>query len=329
MFNLLDLQPNKVSVDLAQYSMVWMGNSGEGKTYTLKQFLESLDTTGKVPLFLMFEDRYQNIPNIMAIKINNVAELKTAINQLKNPKLKEKFSCIVVDTVDKFEELAEQYVTDGHEVAILDDVGAFGKGTRYFKKVLRAIGDLRNLGYPVHFITQSVAGQDELKNKKIDMKLSKNTLSYIKEGAFLVGYMWKENVNNVDERFITFNSTVALPNLKDTFNLPPKINVKDLKSTLENTIMQLGTDSITTQKTIVQYTEETSFDTIKSRGNELGGLLAQNGHLEEAMTILKKNIGTDDEGNTKTFDSLKEGQLDLAKVIVLELEELVKKYNIT
>lgn len=26
MINLLDLQPNKVSVDLTQYSMVWMGD---------------------------------------------------------------------------------------------------------------------------------------------------------------------------------------------------------------------------------------------------------------------------------------------------------------
>ena len=32
MINLLDLQPNKVSVDLTQYSMVWMGDTGVGKT---------------------------------------------------------------------------------------------------------------------------------------------------------------------------------------------------------------------------------------------------------------------------------------------------------
>ena len=30
--NLLDLQPNKVSVDLTQYSMIIMGDTGVGKT---------------------------------------------------------------------------------------------------------------------------------------------------------------------------------------------------------------------------------------------------------------------------------------------------------
>ena len=42
MINLLDLQPNKVSVDLTQYSMVWMGDTGVGKTTTLMNFLKSL-----------------------------------------------------------------------------------------------------------------------------------------------------------------------------------------------------------------------------------------------------------------------------------------------
>lgn len=50
MINLLDLQPNKVSVDLTQYSMVWMGDTGVGKTTTLMNFLKSL-YPDKQPLF--------------------------------------------------------------------------------------------------------------------------------------------------------------------------------------------------------------------------------------------------------------------------------------
>lgn len=326
--NLLDLQPNKVSVNLSQYSMVWIGNSGDGKTHTLKLFLESLVDDGKKPLFLMFEDRYQNIPGIMAVKVNNVAEFKGIVNQLKNPKLKEKYSCIVVDTIDKFEETGEQYVTDGHEVAILDDVGGYGKGTRYYKKVLRGIGDLRNLGYTVHFVAQSTTQFKDNKIEKIDMKLSKNALSYIKEGAFLVGYLWKEDTNEGTERYITFKKSDLLPNLKDTFGLPEKINVRDLKQTLEDTISSLGEGNVTQDTTIIQYVEETDFNTLKERGNELGGLLAENGYLEEATAVLTKNIGTNEDGSPKMFSNLKEGQIDLAKVVVMELEELVNKYKL-
>ena len=38
--------------------------------------------------------------------------------------------------------------------------------------------------------------------------------------------------------------------------------------------------------------------------------------------------GLDEDGNVKMFDSLRETQLDLTKVIVMELEELIQKYGI-
>ena len=40
--NLLDLQPNKVSVDLTQYSMIIMGDTGVGKTMSTMKFLKEL-----------------------------------------------------------------------------------------------------------------------------------------------------------------------------------------------------------------------------------------------------------------------------------------------
>ena len=109
--NLLDLTPNKVSVDLTQYTTVLMGDSGVGKTTTLMKFLKEL-TPDKEPLFLEFEDRYQNIPGIMAIKINTMSDFKSVLGQLKNPTLKNKFSCIIIDTLDKYEEFCEKYVLD-------------------------------------------------------------------------------------------------------------------------------------------------------------------------------------------------------------------------
>lgn len=88
--NLLDLKPNKVSVDLTQYSTVWMGDTGVGKTTTFMKFLKEL-APDKDPLFLEFEDRFQNIPGIMAVKIDTMADLKSVIGQLRNPEFKEIF----------------------------------------------------------------------------------------------------------------------------------------------------------------------------------------------------------------------------------------------
>lgn len=324
MINLLDLQPNKVSVDLTQYSMVWMGDTGVGKTTTLMNFLKSL-YPDKQPLFLEFEDRFQNIPRIMAVKIDTMSDLKSVIGQLRNPEFKKRFSCIVIDTLDKFEESCERYVLENRDAEILKDVGAFGEGSLRFKSALRNIGIIQSLGYTVHFIAQSTHSKDfDTKKESDSLKLNKNTFSYCREAAYLVGYMYKEK----DERFITFKKTDKYPDLKDTFGLPDKINVNDLKKSWTKAVEDLGGDFTTKEKTIDKTVPVEDFDAIKTKGIELGGLLASNGHLAEATAVLQRNLGLDDNGNVKMFDSLRDTQIDLTKVIVMELEELVEKFRI-
>ena len=324
MINLLDLQPNKVSVDLTQYSMVWMGDTGVGKTTTLMNFLKSL-YPDKQPLFLEFEDRFQNIPRIMAVKIDTMSDLKSVIGQLRNPEFKKRFSCIVIDTLDKFEESCERYVLENRDAEILKDVGAFGEGSLRFKSALRNIGIIQSLGYTVHSIAQSTHSKDfDTKKESDSLKLNKNTFSYCREAAYLVGYMYKEK----DERFITFKKTDKYPDLKDTFGLPDKINVNDLKKSWTKAVEDLGGDFTTKEKTIDKTVPIEDFEAIKTKGIELGGLLASNGHLAEATAVLQRNLGLDDNGNVKMFDSLRDTQIDLTKVIVMELEELVEKFRI-
>lgn len=323
--NLLDLTPNKVSVDLTQYSTVLMGDTGVGKTTTLMKFLKEL-VPDKEPFFLEFEDRFQNIPGIMAVKIDTMSDFKSVIGQLRNPTLKEKFSCIVIDTLDKYEEFCERYVLENRDAEILKDVGAFGEGSLRFKSALRNIGVIQSLGYTVHFIAQSTHSKDFDTKKESDaLKLNKNTFSYCREAAFLVGYMYADAKG---ERYITFKKSDKYPDLKDTFGLPEKINVKDLKSVWTKAVEDLGGDFTTSEKTIDKTAPVEDFESIKAKGVELGSLLASNGHLAEATAVLQKNLGLDDNGNVKMFDTLRDTQLDLTKVIVMELEELIEKFGI-
>ena len=323
--NLLDLTPNKVSVDLTQYSTVLMGDTGVGKTTTLMKFLKEL-VPDKEPFFLEFEDRFQNIPGIMAVKIDTMSDFKSVIGQLRNPALKEKFSCIVIDTLDKYEEFCERYVLENRDAEILKDVGGYGEGSLRFKSALRNIGVIQSLGYTVHFIAQSSHSKDfDTKKESDSLKLNKNTFSYCREAAFLVGYMYSDAKG---ERFITFKKSDKYPDLKDTFGLPDKVNVKDLKSVWTKAVEDLGGNFTTKEKTIDKTAPIEDFESIKSKGIEFGGLLASNGHLAEATAVLQKNLGLDENGNVKMFDTLRDTQLDLTKVIVMELEELIKKFNI-
>jgi hypothetical protein len=76
--------------------------------------------------------------------------------------------------------------------------------------------------------------------------------------------------------------------------------------------------------------DKRDFNAIKARGIELGGVLANNGFLDEAMFILAQNIGVDDAtGKPKMFDSLIPAQVDIAEVVVQKLEQLIAEKGIT
>lgn len=90
--NLLDIQPHKVSRDLRGYSVFFYGEPKSGKTTTAAKFPEAL--------LLAFEKGYNAIPGIMAQPINSWAEFKKVLRQLKDEKVKEKFSTIIIDTVN-------------------------------------------------------------------------------------------------------------------------------------------------------------------------------------------------------------------------------------
>ena len=96
--NIFNLEENKVTTNLNQYPMILMSLSGDGKTTTMNTILRQIAPEGKVPLFLMFEDRYQHIPGIMAVRIHNMGELQAVVQQLLTPQGKEKFSCVCIDT---------------------------------------------------------------------------------------------------------------------------------------------------------------------------------------------------------------------------------------
>ena len=328
MIDLLNLQPNKVSTNLSQYTMVAIGDSGVGKTTSMMKFLTSISRDGKVPLFIEFEDRFQNIPGISAVKIDTMEDFTKLLNQLRIPQVKEKYSCLVIDTIDKYEEFCETYVLDNNDAEILKDVGAYGEGSLRYKSYLRYIGKLQRLGYTVHAIAQTSHDKDfDTKVESDKMKLTKNTFSYFRESAYLIGYIWKDAKS--EERYVTFKKTKTLPDLKDCFNLPDKIKMSELKDVWSKSIEKYGADSITNDTTIdKEIKQEFTFDEVMSNLEECGSKLFDNGYGDDALAVLKRNLGIDNEGNVKSFDTLRESQIELAKVIALELEELVDKYNL-
>jgi len=326
MINLMTLEENKISTDFSGYPVVFMGETGDGKTDSLNRFLRSVAPEGKVPLFVMFEDRYKTIQNIMAVRVHSIPDVLAVASQLKNPKTRERFSCVVFDTADKFEEMASRYIASNKETEIIEDIG-FARGKKYLSSVMGIVGEIRNLGLPVHFAVQSYKITD-FKTGAITYKckLNEATKNQIFHDAFLVGMVSidpkaKGNVNA--DRLITFKKTSEYIELKDTWGLPDKMYVSEIKSNLEKLFnAKYDRTELVDVPALEEIKDEVSFDEVKSRGMELGSILAENGYLNEAMNVLKTTIGQNEDGSAKMFDDILPTQIDLAQVVVMKLEEL-------
>lgn len=325
----LEIEPNKVSLDLNQYTMIFSGDSGIGKTTSMFNFLTSIAPKDKVPLFLEFEHRWANIPGIMVREINSMEDLKKVINLLKIPEVKESVSCVVIDTIDKYEELCKNQVVGGEGGVILKDVGPFGEGDDRYKSYMPShIGVIQRLGYTVHGIYQTDSKKNFDTNSEIEKQtLKRATFNYFRQAAYLVGCISVDP--KTDERYITFKKSDRLPDLKDCFSLPEKIKLSELKEVLTKSIKDMGEENITNETTINrEVKQELSFDEVMSNIEKYGNLLFDNGYTEDAVWILKKNLGTDKEGNVISYNTLGESQIEIAKVIAFELKELVDKHDL-
>jgi hypothetical protein len=333
MIDLMNLEENKVSVDLNGYSMVFEGETGDGKTYSVNKFLREIAPEGKVPLFIMLEDRYKAIPNIMAIRVYSVPDMISVYNQLNNPVIRNKFSCVVIDTADKLEELNNRYIANQKDVKITEDIG-YGRGKRYLNGRMGIIADIRNLGLPVHFIAQLYKKSDINTGKTTyQTKLNDVTKAQIFHDAFLVGRIYMDNKSKDplnSDRMISFKKTSEFVELKDGFGLPPQMYMGDLKKNLEAVFENKFDASQLTQDKVL---EEVAIDTVEdfkkiiARGNELGQKLFENGYGNDATHVLKVNLSLG-EDDMKTLSDLVPSQIDVAKVVVMQLEDLVKNYNL-
>lgn len=342
MLDLSKITPNVVSLDMCQYCLGIAGDTGVGKTTAMHKILSEASEGEKKPLFLMFEDRYQSIDGIMAIKINSVADLDNIVKQLKNnPKLHSLYSCIVIDTVDKYEELLERFITTTKEVEILADIGKWSEGSQRLKSKLRYVNDIRNAGYPIHFIFQSSKTTDA-KTGVTEYKLSAGTTTvrYITQMIVNLGYLFQDSDG---KRYLTFKNSAfngseyktAFSNklssdrisfLKSDCSLPAKLLPEEY---VTKSIEAKSKYQHTTQeRTLSPNTMTVPFESLKEKCLNLGNLLYKSNLTNETMAVINEVLGKDENGKIININSLTEHQYDAMNIIYNKLEELATKNNV-
>ena len=206
--DIFSIQPHQVSRDLRGYSVFFYGGWKTGKTTIASKFPNAL--------LLAFEKGYNAIPGVMAQPINNWAEFRKVLRQLKDPKAKEMFYTITIDTVDIAYDYCTKYICDNalrsdgsYGVDSISDI-PFGKGyglvSKEFDECLRSIV---MMDYGLILISHATdkTFKDEAGNEynKIVPTLDKRANNIVARMADIIGYsriVTDKDGNNLTKLFM-------------------------------------------------------------------------------------------------------------------------------
>jgi len=102
--NLMDLEPIKASTDLSSYTAFIYGIPKIGKT----TFVHNM--YGDRVLFIATEKRHKVLVGAKVQYVSSWMEFLTVLAQLRNPKLKERYDVIAIDTVENLYKMLEAYI---------------------------------------------------------------------------------------------------------------------------------------------------------------------------------------------------------------------------
>lgn len=165
--------------------VVIYGPEGIGKTTLASKFPD--------PVFVDLEHGSDTMDVARIDSAENFTDVLFILAELIN----EDFKTVVIDTADKLEQLATEYVCAQQNVRSIEDPG-YGKGYTYLAeamvKFLRACGDLiesgRNVVIVAHAAMRKFEQPDEMgAYDRWELKLQKKTAPLIKEWADMVLFL--------------------------------------------------------------------------------------------------------------------------------------------
>lgn len=337
--NLLDIAPHQVSRDLRGYSVFFYGEPKSGKTTIATKFPRHL--------LLAFEKGYNAIPGAMAQPINSWAEFKKVLKQLPDPKVKEKFETIIVDTADIAYDLCEKYICanakrsdGGFGVDSIGDI-PFGKGyTMVAKEFDESLRSIVQMGYGLvlisHAVDKTFTDETGKEFNQIVPTLGSKPRNIVSRMCDIIGY--SRAIQNEDgttttklfmrgtPRYIAGSRFKYTPDYIDfTYN----DLVKAIGDAIDKQMQEDGAEFFTDERTNVyaEVTQVLDFDELVATFNNIVNSIIDNNDEEKFQNYWQPRIIQITEkylGKGQKVNQCSREQTEALDLIVTDLKELVQ-----
>ena len=328
MFDLLNLQPNKVSTGLDNYNSMIYSLPKSGKTTFAYQ------SFGQECLFLACENGYGALSGVMAVDITKWGDFVALNKQLKMPEIKAKFKVLVIDTVDIMHKYAVKQICQREGVQALGDI-PHGKGYAMVDDLIfDMIKNWENLGYKMFFISHAKEKTEKLPTggeiQKYIPSVERRTLNIVSKFVdnILFGYI-TINAEGQEERTIFTRETLSYSAGSRFSKLPSQIpfNASEFKRVWEKAIeeeLNENPDGFTNEKKAVVKERVVDFEATMNEIKKLvGEKFAPKNRMDIVVEIGEKYLGV-----SKKITEATPNQADILDVILSELEGKVEELHL-
>jgi hypothetical protein len=317
-FDLLAIEPQKISTDMESYTMLVYGPPKIGKT----TFVHSV--YGDKALILATEKGYKALAGAFALDIANWSDFMRAIRELKKPEVKAKFTTIIIDTIDLLYGYVEKYVLAKHNVDALTGI-PYGQGWSEVSSTLfEGLNTLEKEGYNLAFISHATTKTEKIPGTETEYEKYIPTVP--KRGLQIVSKM----VDNIlfatvavdgagqEQRVLYSRETMQWQAGGRFKNMAPVflLDAKAYEDAMTAAIEAEGKGNLKKEKEVAfVQEEENDFEVLMKKAKQLAVKFHKAGRMAEVNAIVEKNFGTG-----KKLTEAQPGQIESLAISVQEME---------
>lgn len=320
--HLWEVEQNVISRDLRGKYVMLYGKPKSGKTTAACEFPGAI--------LLAFEHGYNAIGTAYPYDITKWSDYKFALRDLEDPRTKERFQTVIIDTVSIAWDLCEQYICAQNGVQKIADIPWGGGYTACKKEFETCLRKITQLGYGVVLIAHNAAriekDADGNEREIISPELPKRAAEICNGIVDIIGYIGCEyNADGVATRYLYTRETPTLFAGSRFKYLAPKIKFgySELVDAIAAAIDQsekLDGAKVTNQALVTNEPEQYDFNTVRAEAADLWAKLTTNNEDNAVMILKRIEMQM---GHRMKLSEFTEDQVDLLALVVADMRSML------
>lgn len=325
--SLINMEPSVVSRDLSGYITYVFGAPKVGKSTLAKDM---------GALILSFEDGTRAMSGAYAQIMQSWGDVRTIARLAKDPRFKERYKALAIDTIDVAASLCEKWVCSQNGVEKLGDIAWGGGWTQLKKEIETTFRDLALQGYAILFIghdkEKTITRPDGTEYTKIVPTVSDSVNNIIKNMADIIGYGcmdWRtgERVMYLRSNDGTIDCGTRFPYMAEKIPFGYKPLVDALNEAIDKEAEMNGAGAVTDRKIIREEVVTYDFDKILEEFNTIITSLSKETNFAEFWAPRVTEITDKILGKGKKVSQCSREQAELLSLVVDELKAMVSEHT--